>query len=219
MSFNFIPIERTNTIDEAFTNVNDNFANLDAAFDNVDTDVSNLAGAIQDVDARSIRFKVFQAVTSTGGQSNFTTPEPYQVGRLIVYSGGLLQIEGVHWNSTGSQAFQFVEGREAGEVVQAFEYQVGSDSGDPFPIGTITVFTSTEDAVGTIDSTDGTDGNGAFTVARAIHAGSTPEVRISGAILLVPITEFTWTGNTITILAPNKPVPGETVVVKYEWSN
>jgi hypothetical protein len=218
-SFNFNPITRDQTIDQSFQGINDNFDNLNDAFINVDSTVSNLGGAIQTIDENSVRIKVFQAIISTPNQTVYYTPEPYQTGRLMVYSGGLLMAPGVHYTETNDTTITFVEGREATEVVQIIEFQVGDGDNLPFPIGTITIFTSTETAAGTIDGTDGTDGNGTFTLTHDIHTGSTPAVRISGIVELVPEEDFTWVGNTITILAPNKPIVGETVVVQYQWSS
>ena len=217
--FSYSPLDRSETLNESFEKINTNFESIDETMIDISANMSDLAGAIQTVDQRTIRLKIHPAVVSTAGQTTFTVPEQYQTGRLIVYSGGLQMVAGVHWTEVNDTTIQFTEPRVAGERVQILEYQLGSDDGLPMIIGTTSIFTSTEEASGVVDSTDGFDGNGVFTLSHYIEPGTVPSVRISGSITLTPYTQFTWVdeGNTITIVNGYKPVAPEYVQVEYQW--
>lgn len=76
-----------------------------------------------------------------------------------------------------------------------------------------------EIATGLVNSTDGSNGNGTFTVSSVMLNTPAPKVYISGAFLLIEITQYTWVGNTISILTGYKPISlaagSEYVLVEY----
>lgn len=76
---------------------------------------------------------------------------------------------------------------------------------------------SNEAPTGTIDSTDGVDGNAAFTLARTpvadVDGHTTLKVYSDGVRLLV--ADFTIAGTSLTILAPNIPTSG--LIVDYRF--
>lgn len=182
------------------------------------TRLSAITGALATLDLQAVRIKVHPAQVMTGGETIITLPEPYQTGihHLLVTSGGLVQSRGIHWNEHSPTQIIFVEPRVATEVVEVIEFQKGSDDSTTV-VSQLDLFIATQPASGTIDSTDGFNGNGTFTLAHAIEAATVPRVFIAGALELKPNTEFTWSNNTITILAGFKPIVGEEVYVQYLW--
>lgn len=76
-----------------------------------------------------------------------------------------------------------------------------------------TTFTDAEVPSGSINGTDGTDGNATFTLAATPTAGSV-HLYLNGLRLKLT-TDYTISGTTITILAPNIPITGSTLLADY----
>jgi hypothetical protein len=182
--------------------------------------LNQLASDVAALDLKSVRFKKYDPIVATDGQTSFALtvggqPETYQMGqnRLLVFSGSVLA-EG-DYTEQDNQHILFTTGREEGEVVQVIEMQVGSDDGstvvDDSPNQT---FMQGETPVGVVDSTDGFDGNGVFTVSQTVFPTPAPRIFISGAIEL-PSDLWTRVGKTFTIADGHKPQVGESISIFY----
>jgi hypothetical protein len=77
----------------------------------------------------------------------------------------------------------------------------------------------TETAIGVVSSTDGSNGNGTFTVSAVMLDSPAPKVFISAIFLLIEGQHYTWVGNTISILPGYRPISSalgaEYIVVEY----
>jgi hypothetical protein len=179
-------------------------------------DFEALVAAVALLDRLTARVKTF-SFSATAGQTVFTLPETYEVGQnaLLVFSGGVLVDT---YTETSPAQITFTSARELGENIQIIKVQLGAAAGvtvvDGFTLGpAITAETPT----GLITSTDGTNGNGTFTVAFPVDAAITPRVLVSG-LELSPVM-FSRTGQTFVVNAPYKPVIGETVSILYKRSS
>lgn len=88
--------------------------------------------------------------------------------------------------------------------------------------GSVSFATDTSDAgtlVGAINSTNGTDGNGTFTLSQSPLAGSL-DLTWRG-IRQNPVEHYTLAGSTITFTAGNHPVPegdgGDNLIASYAY--
>jgi len=199
-------------------NINGNLNQVDGY--DIATQLSAITGALATLDLQAARIKVHPPQTMLGGETVITLPEPYQTGihHLLVSSGGLIQSKGVHWEELSATQIEFTEPREAGEVVEIIEFQRGSDDQSTV-VSQLDLFIATQPAAGVVDSTDGFNGNGTFTLAHDIDTGTVPRVFVAGTLELHPNEHFTWINNTITILPGQKPIVGEQVFVQYLWRN
>lgn len=180
------------------------------------TEFAALQSAVAQLDLMVPRFKIHPVQTATAGQTIFTLPEPYVMGqnRLLVFSGGVLVMG--DWAETSTTSITFAVGRELDEKIQVIEVQLGSDDGstvvDTLPS---TAFLAGEIPSGTIDSTDGSNGNGVFTVAHPVDPSVTPRLFIGGGVELLAIA-WTRIGQQFTIVAPYKPTVGEVLAIYYK---
>lgn len=194
---------------------------MNQALDEIDTTIGALAGVIDEISLQQVdvvRVPPFQA---TAGQISITLPFHYQTGQnnLIVARSRLVQIEGVSFHEVDDLHFAFDTPCLLGEWIEIRVIRRGPISGVPpvIPPAIDQLFEETETPMGAINSTNGVDGNGTFTVAHQVAALTVPQVVISDTIHLTPITHFTWAGNQFQILPGAKPIPGESISISYQW--
>ena len=179
-------------------------------------DFDALVSAVALLDRLTSRVKSF-SFTAAEGQTIFTLPETYEVGQnsLLVFSGGVLVDS---YTETSPAQIVFTSPREAGEKIQIIKVQLGAASGatvvDGFALGPAI---TAETPAGLITSTNGTDGNGTFTVAFPVDPSITPRVLVSG--LELTSVMFSRVGQTFIVNPPYKPVVGETVSILYKRSS
>jgi hypothetical protein len=159
--------------------------------------------------------KIHGPFTMIDGQTVVTLPETYDiVGKVLhVLRDGVGLYQNVHWTPTTTTTFTFSAGFEsfAGEQVLVLEFEPGTGGGGG-PSNYLE-----ELASGTVDSTDGVNGNGTFTVTTAMLLSPAPQVLISGAILLTAGVHYNISGNQVIFVSGAKPTVGESVLVKYYY--
>lgn len=181
------------------------------------TDFALLQSAVAELDLKTPRVKNEDTQIATAGQTVFTLPFPYVMGSkcLLVFTGA---VQTDAYTELSSTQIQFNTGRSLGERIKVIDFQLGSDDGstvvDTLPS---TSFLAGEVPAGTIDGTDGTDGNGTFTVANPVDYSVTPRVFVAGGMEILP-TMFTAAGQVFTIAAPYKPTVGEIITIFYKRS-
>lgn len=79
---------------------------------------------------------------------------------------------------------------------------------------TIAIFVDAETPTGSINSTDGSDGNGTFTLANAPAAGTTVKLYKNG-LLQKQNVQYTISGSTIQYVIPYYPKTGDWHEVHY----
>lgn len=177
-------------------------------------DLTLLQSAVAQLDLLTPRIKSQPVQVATLGQTIFTLPEPYVMGSnsLLVFSGSVLADDYTELSAT---QIQFNSPRELGERIKVIEIQIGSDTGttvvDTLPS---TSFLAGEIPAGVINGTNGSDGNGTFTVAFDVDPAVTPRLFIGGGMELLPVM-FTRLLRVFTILAPYKPTVGEVLAIYY----
>lgn len=156
------------------------------------------------------------------GSSNLTSldlPETFSLsGKVLhVYRSGIALVEGVHWQAADNNTITFLDPCLEGEVIEVIEYEKVAASSSGGSSASYEIVTET--AIGVVSSTDGFDGNGTFTVSAVMLDAPAPKVYISGVFLLIEGTQYTWVGNTISILSGFKPISSaagsEYVMVEY----
>jgi hypothetical protein len=161
------------------------------------------------------RIKNHPIIIAEPGQIIFELPEPYIMGEstLLVWSGGVLVDD---FTEISSREIEFSTPREGGERIKIVEFQVGSDDGSTISeVSPSIALMLSEIAIGVVDGTDGTDGNGIFTVARDVDPSTQPRIFVSGAFEL-PLSTWAYRGGrTFEIFSPYKPIVGEQVTIFY----
>jgi hypothetical protein len=194
---------------------------MNAALDRIDAVLGGLGAQMAAIDNAGVRVKIHPPQVMVGGETLVTLIEPFQEGarRLDVERGGLKHAQNLHWVEIDSDKILFLTPCLPGEVVSVTEYQLGRDAGALPPLPAGPTYEVTETPLGVIDSTNGVNGNGTFTLQHNIAAGTTPGVQISGFLNLTPGSHFTWTDETneIVILSGYKPSIGESLTVTYSW--
>jgi hypothetical protein len=170
------------------------------------------------LDRLTPRIKNHPVLIAEAGQTIFELPEPYVMGRstLMVWSGGVL-ID--NFTELSDTEIEFAVPREGGERIKVIEFQLGSDDGSTITeINPGLQLMQAEVATGVVDGSDGTDGNGTFTVSQDVDTSTAPRLFISGSFEL-PDGAWDYLGNrTFEIFAPYKPIVGEQVTIFYRPS-
>lgn len=159
--------------------------------------------------------KIHGPFVQTGGQTVVTLPETYDnaVKTLHVLRDGVGLYEGVHWTATSTTTITFGAAFASfvGEEVLIIEFEnaaPGGGGGGSY---------AEEVATGVVDSTDGVNGNGTFTVTNTILLSPPPQVWISGAILLTSGVHYNISGAQVIFVSGAKPTVGEYILVKYYY--
>lgn len=183
----------------------------------VTTDVfEDLLVAVAVLDRLTPRIRSF-LLTATAGQTLFTLPEPYSLGQnsLLVFSGGVLVDS---YTEVSPTQIEFTSARAAGEKIQVIKIQLGADAGvtvvDGLALGSAI---SAEIPTGLVNSTNGSDGNGTFTVAFPVDPAITPRVYVGSGLALTN-SMFSRVDRVFTINPPYKPVIGESITILYKRS-
>ena len=217
MPVNFPGLSRNQQIGTTFAIINDTILQMVQTVNADQLATAFLAQQVLTLSQNQITLEVLFSGPATANQTVFTFSSAYFTGGLLVYSGGLLHSAGTHYVESSSTSITFLDGRSANEHVEIIAVKpVNNNPTQPSPA--ISVFNTTETPVGVIDSTDGVDGNGVFTLAHPIAPNTVPNVIISNMIGLDPATQFSWNGSQITINPGYKPIVGESVQVEYFWS-
>jgi hypothetical protein len=194
---------------------------MNTTIEMIDGALAAQAGHLASLSLETVRIKRYPLIIAVAGQTVVPLPETYQTGqrRLRVVSGSAQHVEGVHWEEVDDQSIRFFAPRVEGELIEIDEYQIGPDGGvtPGYPEGP--VYSQSVTPTGLVNSTDGTDGNGTFTVPHIIAPDTVPVVWISDILKLQPTIDYTWHDNVIEILPGSKPIGGEWVTVQYQWRN
>jgi hypothetical protein len=187
--------------------------------DMVDNALATLAQAIATVDLQVPMVKPLGPFIMVADQLLVDLGIDLRVGSILdVRRGGFEHTLGIDWSQPDVRHILFAAPSHQGEVVNIIEYQMGPDAAPPPTVPAGPLYRVYKELLqGLINSTNGTDGNGRFTLLHTIAAGTVPAVQIAGFIDLVPNVHYTWAANYIDILPGNHPVPGETITSDYEW--
>lgn len=191
---------------------------LNAALHKIDASMGSIYGLLSGVDSEMVRVKVHGPYVMNAGDTVVTLQEPFQMNarRLWVERGGISHTQTLHWVELNAGEIAFVTACEQNEIVSVIEFQLGRDAGGLPPISQAAAQDVVEALIGTIDSTNGVNGNGAFTVSHPIAIDSIPRITIGG-MELTPNVHYTWLGQNIAFAPGAHPSIGESPIVRYLW--
>lgn len=187
---------------------------LNQALQRADGILFQLAIGLAATDASIPRVTPFGPFTATDGQTDFPLGVSVPDGAVVVAvrdGFSFLPNGGI---TMSGDTLVFAQPCLEDEIVQGYVFVTAAVVLPPIVAGGDNEII--EVPTGTIDSTNGSNGNGVFTLAHAIVSGTTPRVVISGFLFLPPGADYNWSGNTITFTAGNFPVLGESLTVLYE---
>lgn len=151
--------------------------------------------------------------TFTGGETTATVPVPYDTAlrQLLVFNDHMLLVQGVDWTPLTTTSITLTQPAIAGEVLQIVQFFITPGTSVYQIVG--------EQPSGVVNSTDGTNGNGVFTLVQTPLLSPVPRVYFDGTH--ISTSWYGIAGNTITFVSGFKPqtngVTPEVVTVDYSW--
>lgn len=149
------------------------------------------------------------STTGSNGNGVFTLSDnPDPDASLVLYRNGVLQLAGIDFTLSGT-TITYVSGRypRVGDWHRAYYRAQGTAVSSGFT-GQSYAFVNGETPTGTIDGTDGTDGNDEFTLTYTPSPSSSLALFRNG-LLQFQGTHYTLVNSTITYASGSIPVTGD----------